>query len=138
VEESIRRKLKKIMVLAERGEAGERDVAQKMLDELLAKHDLTFEEILAGEVRDYKFSYRNKWERRLLLQLYSMVAEIMDIGEKFGIFQDRKAQAFLYEKLLKKRGNFKSCKKPELVRIFLESGVDLKGVVPEEILALNE
>jgi len=60
-------------------------------------------------------------------------AEIFAIADEFKIFEDKKAKAFLYEKLLKKRGSFKSCKKPELVRIFLESGVDLAGVVPKEI-----
>lgn len=60
--------------------------------------------------------------------------EILSIGEKFGIFQDKNAQAFLYEVLNKKRGKFKSCKKSELIRVFLESGADLAGMVPDEIL----
>ena len=62
------------------------------------------------------------------------IKEILAFGEVSGIFADKKAQTFLYEKLLKKRGNFKSCKKNELVRVFLESGVDLKGKVPAEVL----
>jgi len=62
------------------------------------------------------------------------IKEIMALGEQFGIFEDKKAQDFLYEKLLKKRGRFTSCKKKELVQVFLESGVDLAGKVPEEIL----
>ena len=61
-------------------------------------------------------------------------AEILSIGEKFGIFQDDNARAFLFEVLNKKRGKFKSCKKSELVRVFLESGADLSGKVPDEIL----
>jgi len=62
------------------------------------------------------------------------IAEIMKIGEDFKVFEQKAAQTFLYETLLKKRGNFKNCKKDELKRIFLESGVDLAGVVPDEIL----
>ena len=62
-------------------------------------------------------------------------AEIFAIAEKFKIFEDEKAKTFLYETLLKKRGKFEGCKKPELIRVFLESGVDLAGVVPDEILA---
>jgi ParB/RepB/Spo0J family partition protein len=61
-------------------------------------------------------------------------AEIFKIAADFKIFEDQKTKTFLFEKLLKKRGNFNSCKKPELVRVFLESGVELAGVVPEEIL----
>jgi len=63
------------------------------------------------------------------------IAEILAIGEEFGVFEQKEAQTFLYETLLKKRGNFKGCKKAELKRVFLESGVDLAGVVPAEILA---
>jgi ParB family chromosome partitioning protein len=62
------------------------------------------------------------------------IPEILAMGEEFGIFEDDKAKKFLYEVLLKKRGNFKSCKKTELKRVFLESGVDLAGKVPKEIL----
>lgn len=61
-------------------------------------------------------------------------AEILSIGEKFGIFQDKNAHSFHYEVLNKKRGKFKSCKKSELVRVFLKSGADLAGKVPDEIL----
>jgi len=62
------------------------------------------------------------------------IAEIMKIGEDFKVFEQKAAQTFLYETLLKKRGKFKGCKKGELKRVFLESGVDLAGVVPDEIL----
>lgn len=62
------------------------------------------------------------------------IPEIRAIGENFGVFEQPAAKTFLYETLLKKRGSFKSCKKGELKRIFLESGVDLSGVVPEEVL----
>ncbi len=60
--------------------------------------------------------------------------ELMAIGETLEIFSDRKARDFLLEKLNKKRGKFNTCKKPELIRVFLESGVDLVGKVPAEIL----
>lgn len=62
------------------------------------------------------------------------IVEIKAIAEKFGIFKEAKAQAFLYETLGKKRDAFGSCKKSELIRIILESGVDLTGKVPAEIL----
>lgn len=38
-------------------------------------------------------------------------------------------------KILKKKpGKFDSCKKTELIDVFLESGVNLVGKVPEEII----
>ncbi len=65
------------------------------------------------------------------------IGEIHEIGEKHGIFADEKAQVFLHEILGKKRGKYGSCKKEELIRVILESGVDLAGKVPEEILDLR-
>jgi len=61
------------------------------------------------------------------------ISDIHAIAEEFGLWERKEAKAFLYEVLLKKRGAFKSCKKDELVRILLESGMDLRGVVPKEI-----
>lgn len=59
--------------------------------------------------------------------------EILTIGEQLGIFADPKAEAFLKETLGKRK--FSALKKPELDRVILESGVDLAGKVPAEILA---
>jgi len=60
--------------------------------------------------------------------------EILAMIVKFGIDKDTKAQAYLHENLNKKRGRFDTCKKSELVSIFLDSGIDLSGKVPTEIL----
>ncbi len=61
-------------------------------------------------------------------------ARILELGQSLEIFKDPAAQTFLFEKLGKKRGKFDSCRKGELIRIFLESGVNLAGKVPPEIL----
>lgn len=63
--------------------------------------------------------------------------EILDIIVRFAIDKDEKAQKFLYENLGKKRGKFDSCKKGELVSLILESGIDLAGKVPAEILKVG-
>jgi ParB family chromosome partitioning protein len=62
-------------------------------------------------------------------------AELLALGEKLGIFADPKAEAFLKETLKKKK--FTALKKGELVRMFMESGVDLAGKVPDEILRME-
>jgi len=62
-------------------------------------------------------------------------AEILAFGEQLGIFADPKAEAFL--KTLGKR-KFSALKKAELDRVILESGVDLSGKVPAEILDLGD
>lgn len=65
------------------------------------------------------------------------IKELLELGEDLGVFADEAAQAFLYEKLNKKRGRFDTCGKGELIRVFLESGVDLAGRVPVEILDVD-
>lgn len=60
------------------------------------------------------------------------IREILGMGERLGIFSDPKARHYLESELNKK--DFTSCKKKELVQVFLESGVELAGKVPEEIL----
>jgi hypothetical protein len=64
--------------------------------------------------------------------------EILDMIVRFAIDKDEKAQKFLYETLGKKRGKFDSCKKGELVSLILESGIDLAGKVPAEILKVGK
>jgi hypothetical protein len=65
------------------------------------------------------------------------IKEILVFGKKLGFWQDKKAQAYLYEKLGKKRGAFESCKKTDLIKVILKSGMDLAGKVPEEILRVE-
>jgi len=63
-------------------------------------------------------------------------AEILAFGEQLGIFADPKAEAFLKDTLGKRK--FSALKKAELDRVILESGVDLSGKVPAEILDMKD
>jgi hypothetical protein len=60
--------------------------------------------------------------------------EIHAIAKQFSFFEDVKARTYLYETLGKKRDRFDTCKKAELVKVILESGIDLSGKVPSEIM----
>ena len=62
-------------------------------------------------------------------------AEILQFGEQLGIFADPKAETFLKDTLGKRK--FSALKKAELDRVILESGVDLSGKVPAEILDMK-
>jgi hypothetical protein len=64
------------------------------------------------------------------------IKEMMEIGESTGILRDEKARSYLTGVLGKQEGRFEACKKKELIGLFLESGVDLSGRVPEEILKI--
>jgi len=85
-----------------------------------------------------KISLADEWRLNRNYLDKKTIGEIHEIGEKLGIFTDEKAQAFLFETLGKKRGKFTACKKDELIRVILESGVDLAGKVPEEILDMRD
>jgi len=63
--------------------------------------------------------------------------EIHAIAEQFGIWRDDTVRAYLYETMGKKRDSFNQCKKAELIKLILESGIDLTGKVPAEILAVK-
>lgn len=65
---------------------------------------------------------------------HKTIREMLEFGEFSKIFKDKKALDYLVNKLKKKPGKFSSCKKTELIDLFLKSGVDLVGKVPEEIL----
>jgi ParB family chromosome partitioning protein len=77
---------------------------------------------------------QNDWRLNQAYLDAKTTKELLSLGETHGIFADEKAQSFLHETIGKKRGAFKGLKKGELVRVFLESGVDLAGKVPAEIL----
>ncbi|GAH41488.1 unnamed protein product [marine sediment metagenome] len=62
------------------------------------------------------------------------IREMLEFGESSGLFKDPNIRNYLIQKLKKKAGKYASCKKSELVDLFLRSGVDLVGKVPAEIL----
>ena len=64
-------------------------------------------------------------------------SEILKMGYKFKVFDQKIVQNYLTKRLNKSSGQFDSCKKGELVDLFLKSGADLAGVVPDEILNIK-
>ncbi len=80
---------------------------------------------------------QQEWRMNLEYLEKKTIGEIHTLAAQFGFWKDAKAQAYLYEVLGRKRGKFENCKKGELIKIILESGIDLAGRVPAEILAVN-
>ena len=60
-------------------------------------------------------------------------SEILVIGHKFNVFSQKTVKDYLSEKLGKQPSQLETLKKGELVDLFLKSGADLSGVVPDEI-----
>lgn len=71
----VQAKLRKLMALAERGEGGEKDNAQRMLEKLLARHSLTIDD-LNDERREIRwFPILNVYDRKLAAQIMSKVCD---------------------------------------------------------------
>lgn len=60
------------------------------------------------------------------------IPELLEYAKTAGILEHKKAQAFLTKTLKKKK--FTALKKTDLIRVFKESGINLTGKVPAEIL----
>jgi len=74
-QERLFEKLRKIQALAERGNAGEKESAKNKLDQLLKEYGLTLDDITSSETEFAPFSYKNKLEKRLILQIHSHVVD---------------------------------------------------------------
>lgn len=75
----VRAKLRKILALAEKGEAGEQATAKRMLEQLLKAYDLTMEDIIEQEqVRKFVF---NNISNKLLQKIWShCVFRVMNVN----------------------------------------------------------
>ena len=71
--------LKKLKALADRGVDGEKVAAEKMLDKLMKKYDVTDEELSADEVSTMVFKYSGAEQKKLLLQIIYKVTNKTDI-----------------------------------------------------------
>jgi hypothetical protein len=68
-------KLLKVKALAEAGSGGEREAACAVLNRLMLKHGLPDGGLSTEPKKQYRFSYENKYEKRILLQIYAKVTQ---------------------------------------------------------------
>lgn len=62
--------MKKLQVLAERGVDGEKEGAQRKLEELMKKYNIEEEDLYNDKIEDFEFKYRTPFEEKLLRQLF--------------------------------------------------------------------
>lgn len=83
MKETIKDKLRKIMNLAERGSAGERETAAVLLQGLLEKDNITIEDLADEEEYWHWFETgRDKYRKRLLTQLFAVLGNRTDFSYK--------------------------------------------------------
>lgn len=79
--ERLLEKLMKVKALADRGEGGERERAERTLAALMERYGITEADLEDNQVATYWIRYKTEWERRLLHQLaYMHLGE----GHSFG------------------------------------------------------
>ena len=96
-DQGVLRRLRKIVALAERGAAGERETARAHLDKLLKHHGLSMEDVIGGEDGEpelCKFEVDGPLEARLLRQVIAMVTNAIGVRQ-FRRGRSRKHLAYM-------------------------------------------
>ena len=73
--DEIKNKIAKVYELVKRGEQGERQAAEKALDRLLKKYNLSAGEVAKIHLKMYKFKYTSDLDKMLLCQLLTYFFE---------------------------------------------------------------
>jgi hypothetical protein len=60
-------------------------------------------------------------------------ADLIELGEKYKVFKKKEVRAYMNKAGIKDL-NVKNAKKDQLVSLFVKTGIDLTGVVPDEIV----
>ncbi len=68
--DEIKSKIAKVYELVRRGEQGEQQAAEKALQRLLSKYNLSEEEVAKMHLKEYVFKYATDLDKRLLCQLF--------------------------------------------------------------------
>lgn len=68
--EKVKSLIKKLHSLSERGLQAEADVAQGKINELLDKYNLKLTEVISDARKDFAFSFKSKFERKLFWCIY--------------------------------------------------------------------
>lgn len=86
ITKEVKNKLQKILALAEKGSEGEKITAQKLLDELLKKYELTLEDIAQSEEeKKVEICLRSEMEFNLLSQIIYKVKNVSGFGKRYII-----------------------------------------------------
>lgn len=81
----------KLQALAERGEEHERNLAKAKLENLLNNYDLTSEELSENYESVHEFSYKDKFEKTLILQIaYKVYGSIPEVYNYRNTVTNRK------------------------------------------------
>jgi hypothetical protein len=65
--------MNKLLELSKRGVGGEADNAKMLLEKLMAKYNLTYEDLEKNEIKTQEVSYKTWYEEKLIYQVMYMM-----------------------------------------------------------------
>ena len=71
--EELKAKILKMKALAERGESGEREVAERMIEEIAARYGLSLEFLDTANERRFYIDFTTNWQRGIFMQLLGLM-----------------------------------------------------------------
>ena len=71
--EELKARLRKMKALADRGEGGERDVAERMIEEIAARYGLLLDFLDAETERRFYIKFTAGWQRGIFIQLLGLM-----------------------------------------------------------------
>ena len=84
MDQKIQERLRKLQALAERGVGGEKETAQKKLQQLLEKNSLTLDDLETEKKYYYLFSYNGRHKAKLLRQC---MYKVLGAGEDISFYR---------------------------------------------------
>lgn len=81
--EQIKERLAKMMALAERGVGGERDAAERLIQEIAAKHGISLDDIGSEVEREHVVSVKKSWQLQIFIQLLGLM-RIEQYGDRYA------------------------------------------------------
>ena len=87
--------MKKLQRLAERGVGGEKEGAQKKLQQLMKKYNIEESDLSDDKLEDHEWKYHNDFELRLLKQTIYKVLERLQTGLKKRTEKEQKTTRLL-------------------------------------------
>lgn len=83
IPESILSKIHKLYNLYQRGEINEAANAKRILDALLAKYDVTIDQIIEPSEKEYKFHFKHsKYALKIFVQCYCYIKNVSEVSYK--------------------------------------------------------
>lgn len=163
MDKKLEEKLRKLLILSERGIDGEKDNAAVLLERLLKKHGLELSDISDEEISRYWFKYKGAWHERLLTQVILKVAgrevkmweskmkrskigadvtkaqmlEIEMLFDAYKIALDEEMD-FTFEAFINKNNLFPQSNKEKLARDCSDEELQRSKLLMNRMLSMNE